>query len=140
MIFNRKGDGGSELLQNTLAFLILLGVFVAIIFGFVYVQKNNSLPVAQYYSYQIAQAIDNGKAGDVVTLNIDELAKFAYKQNIADVTSLITFDNNLQMVKIRVSSEVSAEYPFLNNFIVEKVQYGIGPNGNTITFTIGAGE
>ena len=107
---NKKGD---KLIFETIIFLVLNVVFIAVMVLFVHSTGGKTFVYEKIYAKQVALLIDNARPGIEVELDISELyilaEKNKFKGNILNINS----ENN--KVRIKLTEAGGYEYGFFSD-------------------------
>ncbi len=102
---NRRG----EILVETIIFVVLNLVFIAILVLFLLRQGSGAALIEESYSKQIALLIDASKPGMIIKLDLEDGFDLAEKNGM-NIDEIISFENNAVTVKLKEDSGKSYSY------------------------------
>ena len=113
-IFLIQGKKGDSVLIDTIIFLVLVGLFAAVMFIFSSKHKFGGAVIEGMYAKKIALALDLARPGTYIVVNLEEGAKVAEELNVEPAVFL---DENYVVVKLTEGK--GSKHPFFNDVDVE---------------------
>jgi len=109
-----KDKKATDLLNNTIVFLLLNVVFFGIMFGFVARAGSGATVTEQIYAKQIALIIDQAKPGTDININIEEVYELADKNKFSR-QNVIKIDNENNKVHVQIAEGRGYSYNFFSS-------------------------
>jgi len=107
---NKKGV---KVLYSALIFTILNVIFIAMLFGFIFIRSNDvSLP-QQAYAKQIGLLIDSAKPGTTLEIDIIEILRLAEKFNY-DLENSVFINEEENEIKVQVTKNNAYIFKYYN--------------------------
>ena len=133
---NKKAT--EEVLKMNTIFFIILVIFVAGMFLFLYEKKDGASLVEEYYTKKLSVIANLAQPGDEISIDIHDVTKIA-KSNDVSFSSIFLFNNNQSEICIKISRGRGTCYGYYNNvdIISPEIKLGLGDEGtNVLTFKI----
>jgi hypothetical protein len=125
-----------ELLMSNVMDIILNGLFIIVLIGFLLSQGNGAIVLEQMYAKEIALSIDYAKPVMFITMDMEKGMRLA-KRNKVDFEDIVKVEGNVVRVKLSPGGEYF--YSFFND--VEVGAYPEKDEDNDYTgryiFTVG---
>ena len=108
-------------LVGTVVYLIIVIVFIAMLFAFIFRQSSNTAQIEEKTAKEIALMIDAAKPNTMITIEMDE----ALKKN-EGIPNPIRISDNLIVVELSKRSRGGYKYSFFNDVSVDVQTTKIG--------------
>jgi hypothetical protein len=126
--------GGDDLLDDEIMYIILNLAFVLSLAVFVVNSSSNALVYEQVYAKKIAFFIDAAKPDMTISLEMNDLIKFANKHKV-DLSKAIRIDNGVQKVYVSLGEGKGYGATYFSSYPV-KIKTNIN-SGNELVLGVG---
>lgn len=137
--FSKKRKGTSYL-EGNVVYLVFLLVFAVLAMVFLLRYENGAWFWEQYYSYNIARAINQADEGGEFVLDMDHAVEIARKNGLKEFENLVFVDSEKQEVKVSLQEGKYTIYPYTRNVEVLSVELADSPRGYKLSIVTEAGR
>lgn len=129
---------GAEQVIETVVFMLLVFLFAAGMYYFVYSQKEGASVQSDFYAKELSQLLNNAHENDQIILDAQSAVAAASKSKITDPKEMFNFDNLNKQVCVKLSPGRKSCYGYFNN--VEILNWNIypGASGAVLIVKVGA--
>ncbi len=133
---NKKAEYG-EILKNNAVYLILVFIFLATMFGFIWHQMNEAAVWEEFYAEEISKIINLAQPGDNITINAQKATEIAVKNEVRSRSEIFQFNNLENEICVKLSPGKKTCYYYFNNVDIINYKLKIGiVEENTLNFQI----
>ena len=131
---NKKGEVSEDwdLLQENIAYIVLVVLFVLGIFLSVNNYRNGAAVWEDFYAKEIAKLVDLSAPGTEITLDVQTATEIAQKSGVRSFSDIFSFNNEKNEICVKLSASGSTCYSYFNNVkaytVGEPVRIGIEKN------------
>lgn len=131
-----KKRKGTSYLEGNVVYLVFLLVFVVLAMVFLLRYENGAWFWEQYYSYNIARAINQADSGGEFVLDMDHAVEIARKNGLKEFENLVLIDSEKQEVKVSLQEGKYTIYPYTKNVKVLSAKLSDSPRGYKLSIVI----
>lgn len=131
---NKKGVTGDFF--DTVITIILVVVFAGFLFVFIGMQKNGAGFWEDVYAKEIAQIVNMAKPGDEISVDIHYASKIAQKNRVADLASIVKFDNEKKEVVIKLRPYGETRFSYIKEIEISDAKIEFGAPTNVLKFKV----
>ncbi len=130
----KRGTIGS--LPDSAITIILILVFAGFLFVFIGQQKNGAGVWEEVYAKEIAQIINLAQPGDFVAIDIQYATQIAKKNQVADLTKIIRFDNETNEVVVKLRPQGESRFSYFSDVLIVNNRIELGVPTNVLKFNV----
>lgn len=136
MKMNNKANINLSL--NTIVYLVILVVFVAVFWVFVSMQKDGAARWEDYYVKEIVKVVNSAEIGDEIVLDVHDATVIAKSKGV-EFGNIFGFSDERREVCVKLAVGRQTCFPYFNDVVIvePRIEYGKGePAVNTLHFRI----
>jgi hypothetical protein len=149
MIIYNKNNGNailgkramSTLMENVM-YLIILGVFLAMISLFLWSRANSAYIWEDFYAKELSRIVSAGSSGDVYRLDVQKATTIAKRNglNIKEASTLFIFNAQKNEVCVKLSNGEGKCHPYLSSLAVTEEKIELAAPTNFLSFELKSKE